>query len=414
MNTPDDLVNYCTPCPPLLPNLRHLDLHCAVIYTPSLLTLLSRCPRLTDISIHASDFEPAFDHHELAIFWPNLQRIVLRVDEPVQLLQPFLPALDATLLHHVEVSGSVLPQPLPSFGPALRILKLRNVYCDARDLVQALVECINLHTIAFSSVLLSPWDRAMVVPTFPSLRVAELDFFSTRILNEPVNFDDTLDLLVAMLPVPTLTDINLSDVLLSDHHLRRVLAVIQALELRIRVQRHQSTSVYVGLKPDTREARAAVKSEARRFTVRSILSTMVLMETFGISSRISDMELDVMLLVQFLRGLPAQLPVLREMIVYNWDQPADSEVERVYESIVESFAERHFQCPLLRRIDVGYRRGEQPEDCAPSDEIVRRFVSIFESTGDIVLNHEDELIPPSGFSDGNSSSSHGDDREVGR
>ncbi|KZV79299.1 hypothetical protein EXIGLDRAFT_820616 [Exidia glandulosa HHB12029] len=412
MNTPDDLVNYCTPCPPLLPNLRHLDLHCAVIHTLSLFTLLSRSPRLTDISIHASDFEPAqFDHYELTIFWPNLQRISLRVNEAVPLLQPFLLALDATLLHHIEVIGSLLPQPLPSFGPALRVLKLNNVDCDTRELVQSLVECINLHTIVFSSVLVSPWDRAMVVPTFPSLRVAELDFSSIRILMDPLNFDDTLDLLVAMLPVPTLTDIDLSDVLLSDQHVSRVLADIQALELRIRVQRRQSTSVYVGIKPDTREARATAKSEARRFTVQSILSTMVLMETFGISSRISDMELDVMLLVQFLCGLPAQLPVLREMVVYIWDQPADSEVERVYDSILESFGERHFKCPLLRNIDVTQSSGERPGDCVPSDETVRRFVSIFESTGDIVLNHEDELIPPSGSSDGNSSSSHGDDRE---
>ncbi|KZV93668.1 hypothetical protein EXIGLDRAFT_716912 [Exidia glandulosa HHB12029] len=71
-----------------------------------------------------------------------------------------------------------------------------------------------------------------------------------------------------------------------------------------------------------------------------------------------------------------------------WAPPA--EVESVYDSIVVSFAEKHFQCPQLRHIDVVQSRGDRPGDRVPSDETVQCFVSIFESEGDIVVNGGDD------------------------
>ncbi|KZV93673.1 hypothetical protein EXIGLDRAFT_716922 [Exidia glandulosa HHB12029] len=71
-----------------------------------------------------------------------------------------------------------------------------------------------------------------------------------------------------------------------------------------------------------------------------------------------------------------------------WARPAD--VESVYESIVTSFAVKHFHCPQLRHIDVLQNRCDRPGDRVPSDETVRCFVSIFESEGDIVVNGGDD------------------------
>ncbi|KZV79302.1 hypothetical protein EXIGLDRAFT_820620 [Exidia glandulosa HHB12029] len=250
--------------------------------------------------------------------------------------------------------------------------------CNTVDLVRALAASTGLRTVRLESVVLTPWERTMVLPTFQLLRTVEV---SLPQWPAELAIDDVMDFVIALLPISSTLDVAIGQVLLPHHHLSRLLAGLQAREVSLSITApsefggYPPMSVTLKLKSYDRDV-----PESRNFIVSSAQSCFALMETYSIFTQVCIIELEVTLLVQVLSALPPGLPALRRMTVRaTWIE----EVAHAFETSITSFPTRYFQCPELQRIDVGI---ESSATVKPYDETFARFISIFKGKEHVVVN----------------------------